>query len=466
MAKTITLPNNWIPRAYQMPSWKYLEGGGKRLVAVWHRRSGKDDFCLHWTATYAAQKPATYWHMLPEASQARKAIWDAVNPHTGKRRIDEAFPLDFRKRTIDNEMKIEFVNGSMWQVVGSDNYDSLVGSPPHGIVFSEWPLGKAQAWAMLRPMLLENDGWALFVYTPRGNNHGKKTYDMAISQPDWHCELLTVDDTGVFTPEQLDNELKEMISELGETRGRALFNQEYYCSFHEAFDGKCVYNEFSRKMHVATDDLTKYAIDGVRQGRTIIRGWDNTGLSPACVVCYVNSLGQLFVLKEFCGSDIGIIDFAYSVTAWCDDKFGDANYRDIADPAGRIRDSIKKSPAQYMREEVGLILEDGVQTFKIRRESVAGLLNRMVQGMPAILINPEGCEYIIEGFEGGYCYPEIGQTGMYKPEPEKNKYSHPHDALQYPCTRLFGARYETYDDAEIMSQTMDKDSGRSKYGGY
>jgi hypothetical protein len=36
----------------------------------------------------------TYWHMLPEASQARKAIWDAVNPHTGKRRIDEAFPKE------------------------------------------------------------------------------------------------------------------------------------------------------------------------------------------------------------------------------------------------------------------------------------------------------------------------------------------------------------------------------------
>ena len=84
---------DWKPRAYQRKLWGYLERGGKRAVAVWHRRAGKDEAALHWTAVAAHQKPVTYWHMLPQASQARKAIWDAVNSHTGKRRIDEAFPV-------------------------------------------------------------------------------------------------------------------------------------------------------------------------------------------------------------------------------------------------------------------------------------------------------------------------------------------------------------------------------------
>ena len=107
----IRLPNNWRPRPYQMPAWRYLESGGKHAELVWHRRSGKDEIALHRTACAAFERVAGYWHMLPEYAQARKAIWDAVNPHTGKRRIDEAFPHELRDSTRDQEMAIRFKNG-------------------------------------------------------------------------------------------------------------------------------------------------------------------------------------------------------------------------------------------------------------------------------------------------------------------------------------------------------------------
>jgi phage terminase large subunit len=112
--------------------------------------------------------------MLPEATQARKAIWAAVNPKTGKRRIDEAFPQELRKSTRDHEMAIEFKCGASWQVVGSDNFNSLVGASPAGIVYSEWALANPSARAYLRPIIAENQGWELFLYTPRGRNHGLK----------------------------------------------------------------------------------------------------------------------------------------------------------------------------------------------------------------------------------------------------------------------------------------------------
>jgi phage terminase large subunit len=136
--KVIKLPNEFTLRDYQKPLWSYLEGGGKRAVACWHRRAGKDEVCLHWTAVAAMQRPGTYWTLLPEATQARKAIFDAVDPHTGKRRIDQAFPRAIRESTNEAEMKIKFKNGSLWQVVGSDNYHSLVGTPPCGLTFSEF----------------------------------------------------------------------------------------------------------------------------------------------------------------------------------------------------------------------------------------------------------------------------------------------------------------------------------------
>lgn len=226
----IRLPNSWQPRSYQRKLWDYLENGGKRAVAVWHRRAGKDEIGLHWTAVAAHTRIGTYWHMLPEAAQARKAIWEAVNPHTGKRRIDEAFPKALRETTREQEMFIKFLSGSTWQVVGSDNYDSLVGSPPIGLVNSEYALAKPQAWDYLRPILAENGGWSLFIYTARGRNHGADLYEMARTNPQWFAERLTVDDTKAISSEIIEDERKSGMSE-------DMIQQEFYCSFDAAVMG-------------------------------------------------------------------------------------------------------------------------------------------------------------------------------------------------------------------------------------
>jgi phage terminase large subunit len=185
--------------------------------------------------------------MLPEAAQARKAIWTAINPHTGKLRIDEAFPLEIRESTHQQEMMIKFRCGSTWQVVGSDNFNSLIGSPPIGIVFSEYSVANPLSWAYLRPILRENGGWALFIYTSRGRNHGATMYFGAKDDPKWFAQLLTVDDTGVLTPEQLAEELTEYKREYGDEAGQALFDQEYYCSFDSAILG-AVYGSIVRKL--------------------------------------------------------------------------------------------------------------------------------------------------------------------------------------------------------------------------
>lgn len=236
--------NGWRPREYQIPLWRALKRDKvKRAFACFHRRSGKDEVALHWAAVAALSRPATYWHMLPEAAQARKAIWNAINPHSGKRRIDEAFPKEIRTGINEQEMFIKLVGGSTFQLVGSDNYNSLVGSPPAGVTFSEYALANPLAWGYLRPILLENDGWALFITTPRGRNHAATLFDNAVADPNWFAQKLTVDDTGIFTQDQLDNELRELIGEHGETVGRSLFRQEYYCSFDAAILGS-IYGEW------------------------------------------------------------------------------------------------------------------------------------------------------------------------------------------------------------------------------
>jgi phage terminase large subunit len=206
-------------------------------LAVCHRRWGKDDLALHWTAVAAHTKVASYWHMLPQYEQARKAIWTAVNPHTGIRRIDEAFPLEIRDSTNEQAMFIRFKNGSTWQVVGSDNYNSLVGAPPAGLVVSEWALADPAAWAYLSPILAENNGWALFLYTSRGKNHGHSLWQSAKNRPEWHVERQSVDDTRVFSPQALAEAKADLIALYGEEDGEALYDQEYFCSFEAAIIG-------------------------------------------------------------------------------------------------------------------------------------------------------------------------------------------------------------------------------------
>src|SRR6185369_9503925 len=227
----IQLPNNWEPRPYQKRAWSALESGKKRVLLFWHRRSGKDDIGLHFTATQALQRVGTYWHMLPEYAQARKAIWDAVDPHKGMRRIDIAFPKELRASTREDTMSIRFKNGSAWHLVGSDNYNALVGTPPVGIVVSEWALADPNAWGYIRPILLENNGWALFVTTSRGRNHAAKMYEDYRDDPEWFVELLKATETSVFSLESLNQERSEYVKDYGEEAGNALFEQEYLCSF-------------------------------------------------------------------------------------------------------------------------------------------------------------------------------------------------------------------------------------------
>ena len=226
-----------MPRPYQRKLWDYLETGGKRSIEIAHRRWGKDDVALHRTAIAAHERVATYWHCLPEYEQARKAIWNAVNPHTGKRRIDEAFPDAIRASKDEQQMFIRFKNGSTWQVIGSDRYNSLVGAGVAGVVFSEWALANPSSWAYIRPMMEENDGWATFITTPRGNNHAKAMFDMARENPKWFAEVSNVHDTQALTSEQLDESLNEYIALYGKDLGLAQFEQEYLCSFNAAIMG-------------------------------------------------------------------------------------------------------------------------------------------------------------------------------------------------------------------------------------
>lgn len=85
---------------------------------------------------------------------------------------------------------------------------------------------------MLRPILDENGGWALFITTPRGRNHAFKSLELARSKKEWFGDIKTANDTKVFSKAKLKEIQEELETEYGQEDGEALFQQEYLCSFN------------------------------------------------------------------------------------------------------------------------------------------------------------------------------------------------------------------------------------------
>lgn len=341
----IVLPaHGWVPRHYQMPAWAALERGVKRLALAWHRRAGKDDICLHWSATAAMERVGPYWHMLPQANQARKAIWDAVNPKTGRRRIDDAFPAEIRDSTRENDMFIRFKNGSTWQVVGSDNYNSLVGSPPVGIVFSEYALADPAAWALLRPILAENGGWALFISTTRGRNHFHKLVEYAKKADDWYGETLTIEDTGALSMEAIETERRELTAERGKQEADAIIAQEYYCDADASLPGAYYGALMSRMLKEERIGLFPWL-----PAEPVGTAWDLGSGDSTVIWCYQQpASGRVRIIDCISGSGVGVDWYVRKLNArpytYADHIWPhDGGHKDIRDVGGATLEMTAKS---------------------------------------------------------------------------------------------------------------------------
>jgi phage terminase large subunit len=425
----IQLPNGWKPRDYQLPVWKYLERGGRHAELIWHRRSGKDETCLHRTAVAAFERVAGYWHMLPEYAQARKAIWDAVNPHTGKRRIDEAFPRELRQATREHEMQIVFKNGSTWQVVGSDRFDALVGSSPAGIVYSEWALANPAARAYLRPMIAENNGWQIFITTPRGRNHAYTTLKAAEKNPKAFAQVLDATETGIWTQEQLATELQAYIDEFGEDYGRAKYEQEYLCSFEAANLGAIL----ARSLGIA--EKNGRISDGIR--------FDPYGapLEISADIGHRDSTTWWFWQPTVGGYNIIDYDGGWGIDAeeWCErlaERINKYELEGRKTPIGRIwlpHDARAKTFAAKRSAVETFINYFGADKIAITpRTSIADRVNAARVLVNRCAFNATNCEKGLDGLRS-WSYEYNEETKIFSSEPIHDWASHDGDGFSYGC---------------------------------
>ena len=201
-----------------------------------------------------------------------------------------------------------------------------------------------------------------------------------------------------------------------------------------SFEGIPVYlDDWSREFHVNHEPLT-YA-----DNMPIIRGWD-FGLSShgmACVFGQLLTNSRLFIYRELTASDMGLERFVEEVQRLSHEWFPRCQkYYDIADPQGWARNQQDKSSCIRVMRQPPLRANPipGLKGIVGRRQSVTYFLKANVRGLPKLVVDPS-CTMLISGFDGGYHFA-YKPDGQLHDEPAKNEYSHPHDALQYLCSKV------------------------------
>lgn len=280
----IVLPHNMQLRDYQTPIFDALFNQGiKRIVDVIHRRAGKSKTALNVLISAAFQRVGLYFHCFPQLTQAKKAIWLGIDGD-GMRYLDH-YPKELVKHIDNVEMRVTLINGSIVQLVGSDMYDKLRGSNPVGIVFDEYAHSSPFCWQYTSPILRENGGWAMFIYTPNGHNHGWELYERNINNPKWFVRKLDItqtfrhDGTPIITEDDIQEERDSGISE-------EAIQQEYYVSFEAAVIG-AYYADALRRME-SENRVKVFPID---KSLPIFTAWD-LGYRDATSIWFAQPVGR------------------------------------------------------------------------------------------------------------------------------------------------------------------------------
>lgn len=196
-------------------------------------------------------------------------------------------------------------------------------------------------------------------------------------------------------------------------------------------DGKPIYPDYSDSIHCA--DVK--AIPGL----PIKRGWD-FGLTPACVFTQVTPAGQWTIFDELVAEDLGIDKFSDAVLMHCSLNYPGFTFEDYGDPAGEQRSQTDEKTCFEILHGKSVMVQASEQDQTIRLESVRRPLNMMLKGKPQLQISAK-CKVLRKGFQGRYQYKRLkiaGSQERFHDKPDKNEYSHPHDALQYVAVRVFG----------------------------
>ena len=375
------------------------------------------------------------YYLFPTYAQGKKALFDAIT-NDGKKVLD-FIPPECIDTIYSTELKIRFKNQSILQIVGSDNFDSLMGTNPKGIIFSEYSLQNPQAYQYLRPILVANDGWALFLSTPRGKNHLWEMYNIAKESPLWYVSHLTLHDTQHISLHDIEIERAEgMISE-------DMIQQEYFTSFAAGIEG-AYYSKYIDKMRLKG----QIGIVPYEPGFKVNTCWD-LGVRDSTVILFYQIIGQTIrIIDSYSNSKVGLEHYI-SVIKQKEYIWGkhiaphDIAVREFSSGMARI-DKARQLGISFLVAP-NLAIEDGIEAVR--------------SNLSKIWIDERSCATFIKAIEN-YRQEWDAAKKIYRPQPLHDWSSHWCDALRYLCVSLPKTR-DGLSPEELDRRYIEARSGQS-----
>lgn len=286
--KKVEISTGYTPRPIQADIHRRM----KRFnVIVAHRRMGKTTMCVNETIDRGLRNPLKhprYAYIAPFRDQAKKVAWD----HNFKE-----FTKNLPGRSVNEaelRVDIERPQGDVirFQLFGAENPDAMRGLYFDGVILDEFGVMESSIWGeVVRPALLDRNGWAIFIGTPKGKNKFYDLYqfsrrEMRRPESEWFGALYKASETGIIPPKELESLRREL--------SKADYEQELECNFQAANKG--AYYAHLLEIAEATGKVTRVPH---QPGHPVYTAWD-LGVSDAMSIWFWQMVGkEIHVIDYF-----------------------------------------------------------------------------------------------------------------------------------------------------------------------
>lgn len=292
----------------------------------------------------------------------------------------------------------------------------------HGIILDTNPPDDQHWWHKMA----ELDGWSI---DRNGDSVNPKTIPEHLSWKFWRQPSgLSPDAENIENLAGGYDYYKQMLG----GKDQEWINIYVHGNYGYVKEGLPVYkNSFSSETHVATKEIP------IKPAGLIYCGIDASGRKPASIFLQRTPSGQIQAIEEFCVTDeegMGAVSYAKALKMFIRERFPRHDIEMWGDPAGGWKSQNDEQTYYEILRGQGLFCKPSpALRIPERIEAVVNMLERMIEGKPALLISPK-CKMLVRGFQGGYRYRKMNVSGgkTYDNKPDKTTgYADIHDALQY-----------------------------------
>ena len=261
-----------------------------------HRRAGKTVACINDLIRRAFvddKVNGRYAYIAPYYSQAKSIAWDYLLRYTE----------DVRVNANASELWVELLNGARIRLFGADNPDALRGLYLDGVILDEVADMRPRVWGeIIRPLLADREGWAVFIGTPKGHNFFYEIWKTANASESWFATSIRASTSGLIKAEELKDASQGMTDDQ--------YEQEFECSFEAAILGAYYGKEL--KILEESGRIAKVAYD---RSLPVFTAWDLGYHDDTAIFFYQVTHSEIHVIDYYSGSGLAIEDYAQAVTS-------------------------------------------------------------------------------------------------------------------------------------------------------